>query len=103
VLSAILSSDDNPGLIGLFARGRRRIERHDDALQDRQMLSPALVQLLPVPERAGHVFGHLSQQLLPAKSGSLVFANDLVEETRCEVCAIFISRAAGHNDIAALA
>src|SRR5215470_6845565 len=34
---------------------------------------------------------------------SLVFADNLVEETRCEVCAIFVGRAARHDDVLALA
>ena len=64
VLIVVLPGDDNPGLVGIFSGGGRRIDRHYNAAQDRHMLSPALVQLLAVPQRARDVLEYLGVQLL---------------------------------------
>ena len=39
---------------------------------------------------------------LLAKECSFVFADDLVEKTRRQICAIFVGRTARHNDVSAL-
>ena len=83
-----------------LTRGRRRVDRDDDADQLRQRLfmRPARRVEEPAgPQRAWHVVEELGEQLLATEAGPLIALHAL-EDLRRDIADVLVGGAAGDDD-----